>query len=65
MSKTTTVRVSRATHEELRQVAQRRQLTLAETVAQAVRLLRQDELGRDLASPLTAEETSWLDADTG
>lgn len=65
MSETTTIRVSRATRDELRQVAQRRQLTVAETVAQAVRLLRQDGIGRDLASPLTDEETSWLDADAG
>lgn len=65
MSETTTIRVSRATRDELRQLAQHRHLTVAEIVARAVRLLRQDEIGRDLASPLTDEEVSWLDADAG
>lgn len=64
-SETTIIRVSRATREELRQLARRRQQTAAETVAHAVRLLRQDEIGRDLAAPLTDEETTWLRADAG
>ena len=65
MVETTTIRVSRATRDELRHLARSRHLTVAETVARAVRLLRQDELGRDLAAPLTDEEVSWLDADAG
>lgn len=65
MSDSTTIRVSRATRDELRQLSERRRLTVAETVSRAVRLLRQDEMGRDLASPLTDEEVSWLDADAG
>ena len=63
MSETTTIRVSRETREELRQFASRRQQTVAETVARAIRLLRQDEIGRELAQPLSDEEDSWLDAD--
>lgn len=65
MSDTTTIRVSRATRDQLRRAAQERHQTVAETVAQAVRLLRQDEIGRDLAAPLTDEEVAWLDADAG
>ena len=65
MSDTTTIRVSRSTRDQLRRAAQERHQTVAETVAQAVRLLRQDEIGRDLSAPLTDEEVAWLDADAG
>lgn len=65
MSDTTTVRISRVAHDELRRLAEDRHQTVTETVSQAIRLLRQDEIGRELASPLTDEEVSWLDADTG
>ncbi|SDI97059.1 hypothetical protein SAMN04488693_1392 [Arthrobacter subterraneus] len=65
MSDTTTVRVSRTTHQELLQLAKERHQTVADTVSQAVRLLHQDGIGKDLATPLTAEETAWLDADAG
>ena len=36
-----------------------------ETVAHALRVLRQDAIGRDLAIPLAEDETAWLDADAG
>lgn len=65
MSDTTTIRISRSTHDQLRRLANDRQQTVAETVARAVRLLRQDEMGRELAAPLTDEEVAWLDADAG
>ncbi|WP_424798161.1 hypothetical protein [Pseudactinotalea sp. Z1732] len=65
MSESTTIRVSKATRDELRDLASHRRSTVAETVAHAVRLLRQDEMGRDLAGPLTGDEISWLDADAG
>lgn len=65
MSDTTTIRVSRATRDQLRRAARERHQTVAETVALAVRLLRQDQMGRDLATPLTDEEVAWLDADAG
>ncbi|GAB3499702.1 hypothetical protein [Flexivirga sp.] len=65
MSDTTTIRISRQTRDELRQLATERHQTVADTVSRAVRLLHQDDIGRDLAAPLTDEETSWLDADAG
>lgn len=65
MVDTTTIRISRDTHDELSSLARDRQQTVAETVSRAVRLLRQDEMGRELATPLTDDELSWLDADAG
>lgn len=65
MADTTTIRISRVTHDELSRLAQDRHQTIAETVSRAVRLLRQDEIGRELASPLTDEDVRWLDADAG
>jgi len=62
---TTTVRISRDMHDELNSPARDRQQTVAETVSRAVRLLRQDEIGRELAAPLTDDELSWLAADAG
>jgi predicted transcriptional regulator len=65
MPETTTIRISRDTHQELTRLARERRQTVAETVARAVRLLRQDEVGRALARPLSDEEAAWLDADAG
>lgn len=65
MSKTTTVRIDRATHEELTRLARERHTTVAETVARAVRVLRQEEMGIELAEPLTEAESEWLDAELG
>jgi hypothetical protein len=65
MSETTTVRVDRATHEELRRLARERKTTVAETIARAVRVLRQEEMGRDLAGKLEVDESDWLDAGLG
>lgn len=65
MSDTTTIRVSRSTHDELLRLANERHQTIADTVSRAVRLLHQDGIGQDLATALTAEETAWLDADAG
>lgn len=65
MPDTTTIRISRTTHHELRRLANERHQTVADTVSRAVRLLLQDDIGRDLTAPLTDEETSWLDADAG
>lgn len=65
MSETTTVRVDRATHEELRRLARERNSTVAETIARAVRVLRQEEMGQDLAGALAEEESNWLDAELG
>ncbi len=65
MSDTTTIRVDRATHEELKRLAAHRHSTVTETVSRAVRLLRQDEIGRELDGPLTDDEADWLDAELG
>lgn len=65
MSDTTTIRIDRATHAELKRLANKRHATVTETVARAVRLLRQEEIGRQLAVPLEDDETRWLDADLG
>lgn len=65
MSKTTTIRIERSTHDELKRLADERQSTVAETVARAVRVLRQEQMGHDLAQGLDGTETEWLDADLG
>jgi hypothetical protein len=61
----TSVRIDRATHEELKRLAGEMNTTVGETVAVAVRKLRQERVGQDLNSELTSEEVSWLDADLG
>jgi predicted transcriptional regulator len=65
MSETTTIRVDRATHEQIRRLARERNSTVTETIARAVRVLRQEEMGQDLARPLDDEASNWLDADLG
>jgi antitoxin component of RelBE/YafQ-DinJ toxin-antitoxin module len=61
----TSVRVDRETHEELKRLARELGTTVGEAVAIAARRLRQQRIGRDLRVPLTESETSWLDADLG
>lgn len=63
MAHTTTIRIDRSTHEELKRLARERESTVAATVARAVRVLRQEQMGRDLAQPLDDPEADWLDAD--
>jgi predicted transcriptional regulator len=65
MPATTTIRVDRATHEELKRLARDRQSTVSDTVARAVRVLRQEQMGHDLSEPLEQSDTDWLDADLG
>lgn len=65
MAETTTIRVDRNTHRELKRLAEERDATVADTVARAVRLLRQEKMGRQLAEPLSGDETEWLDAELG
>ncbi len=65
MSDTTTIRVDRPTHAALKQLAHERGTTVTETVAAAVRALRQDQMGAQLASPLGDDEMMWLDAELG
>jgi hypothetical protein len=52
------VRSSRAWLEDL-------DTTVGEPVAIAARRLRQQRIGRDLNTPLTEDEKSWLDAGLG
>ena len=61
----TSVRISAATHDELKRLAAELDTTVGNTVALAVRALRQDGVGAELATPLSPDETVWLDADLG
>ncbi len=61
----TSVRIDTATHQELKRLATELGSSVGDTVALAVRRLRQDQIGTQLSSALTDEETSWLDADLG
>ncbi len=61
----TSVRIDRETHEELKKLARDMGTTVGEAVAIAARRLRQQRMGRDLRAQLTDDEASWLDADLG
>ena len=62
---TTSVRIDIATHQALKQLARDNGKSVGETVALAVRRLRQEQIGKQLATPLNREETQWLDAELG
>ena len=61
----TSVRIDSATHDELKRLAKELNTTVGNTVSLAVRALRQDRVGLDLAQPLREDETAWLDAELG
>jgi antitoxin component of RelBE/YafQ-DinJ toxin-antitoxin module len=61
----TSVRIDQTTHQELKRLADELGTTVGETVAIAVRRLRQDRIGEELTAVLTADEVDWLDADLG
>lgn len=61
----TSVRVDRSTHQELKRLAEELGTTVGEAVAIAARRLRQQRIGQELRTSLTEEETHWLDADLG
>ena len=61
----TSVRIDPDTHEELKRLAKDLGTSVGRTVTLAVRALRQDRTGRQLAGPLRADEAAWLDADGG
>ncbi len=61
----TSVRIDRSTHEELKRLAGELGTTVGETVALAVLRLRQDQIGAELAQALTRDEIEWLDAELG
>lgn len=59
----TSVRIDGETHEELKRLASELGTTVGHTVALAVRALRQERVGEQLARPLSDDEAAWLDAD--
>ena len=61
----TSVRIDVSTHRELKRLAAELGATVGDTVALAVRRLRQDRIGTDLRADLNEAETAWLDADLG
>lgn len=61
----TSVRIDVTTHQELKRLASELGATVGETVALAVRRLRQERIGLELAASLTSTEVDWLDADLG
>jgi hypothetical protein len=61
----TSVRIDGGTHDDLKRLAAEMGTTVGNTVTIAVRTLRQDLAGRQLATPLRDDETEWLDADLG
>jgi len=61
----TSVRIDKTTHTELKRLSVALGTTVGETVAIAVRRLRQREIGKQLAADPTPEESEWLDADFG
>ena len=61
----TSVRIDQSTHQELKRLADELGTTVGETVALAVRRLRQDRIGEELTAVLTKDEVDWLDADLG
>lgn len=63
MTETTTVRIDRSTHETLKRLARERGTTVTEAVARAVRLLRQEQMGSEMAAEVDSRELEWLDAD--
>ena len=61
----TSVRIDGATHQEIKKLASALGATVGDTVALAVRRLRQELIGDDLRGGLTGDESRWLDADLG
>jgi hypothetical protein len=61
----TSVRIDVATHRELKRLAAELGESVGDTVALAVRRLRQDRIGEQLAARPTPAEADWLDADLG
>ncbi|MCL4414791.1 MAG: hypothetical protein M1522_08625 [Actinobacteria bacterium] len=59
------MRIDGETHEELKRLADELGTTVGRTVGLAVRALRQDRMGQQLARPLRDDEKAWLDADLG
>jgi antitoxin component of RelBE/YafQ-DinJ toxin-antitoxin module len=61
----TSVRIDRETHEELKRLARELGTTVGEAVGIAARRLRQQRIGKEQRTPLTKDEVDWLDAELG
>lgn len=61
----TSVRIDVTTHAELKRLAAEFDTTVGNTVALAVRALRQERIGAQLHVDQRDDETAWLDADLG
>jgi predicted transcriptional regulator len=61
----TSVRIDSATHEDLKRLAAELNTTVGNAVTLAVRALRQERIGADLAADLNGDEAAWLDAELG
>lgn len=61
----TSVRIDAVTHRELKRLAAELNTSVGNTVSLALRALRQDCVGQELAAPLRDDEAAWLDADLG
>ena len=61
----TSVRIDLSTHLQIKQLAAELGTTVGETVALAIRRLRQDQIGAELTAGLSEEEVEWLDAELG
>ena len=61
----TSVRIDVTTHNDLKRLAVELNTTVGNTVALAVRALRQGRKGDDLRTDLRVDEVEWLDADLG
>ncbi|TFH19986.1 MAG: hypothetical protein E4H05_03355 [Acidimicrobiales bacterium] len=61
----TSVRIDVTTHDELKRLAVEFDTTVGNTVALAVRALRQERIGDQLHLDQRDDETAWLDADLG
>ena len=63
--RSTSVRIDQITHRQIKQLAADLGATVGETVAIAIRRLRQDQIGAELVATLSEEEVEWLDAELG
>ena len=61
----TSVRIDIATHRELKRLAATLGTSVGDTVALAVRRLRQDQIAQDLRADPNAADVAWLNADLG
>ncbi len=59
------IRVSERTHAGFKREADLRGVTIDDVATAALRALRQQEMGSQLAAELRPDEQVWLDADLG